>query len=153
MNAEGISPYFILVQLQVFPPKSVLTSLTFPCLDRIFTAIMPMVAAGLLQDDPTMLPIRRLRSFVWPLQWQTPDPWPCPVSSSCVPISSLDATAQCKCVRRRVLSNEKCTGRFAQIRLFCICFKYYNIYIIYSILLIFIYIINNKKGHPTLHSF
>uniref|UniRef100_A0A7N8WSB4 RILP-like protein 2 n=1 Tax=Mastacembelus armatus TaxID=205130 RepID=A0A7N8WSB4_9TELE len=30
---------------------------------RIFTAIMPMVAAGLLADDPTLLPIRRL-SFV-----------------------------------------------------------------------------------------
>ncbi|KAM7391964.1 hypothetical protein PAMP_022610 [Pampus punctatissimus] len=29
----------------------------------IFTAIMPMVAAGLLSDDPTLLPIRRL-SFV-----------------------------------------------------------------------------------------
>ncbi|XP_047238082.1 RILP-like protein 1 isoform X2 [Girardinichthys multiradiatus] len=32
--------------------------------DRIFTAIMPMVAAGLITDDPTMLPIRRLISFV-----------------------------------------------------------------------------------------
>ncbi|XP_074526680.1 RILP-like protein 1 isoform X2 [Halichoeres trimaculatus] len=30
----------------------------------IFTAIMPMVAAGLLADDPTLLPIRRLVSFV-----------------------------------------------------------------------------------------
>ncbi|XP_047238083.1 RILP-like protein 1 isoform X3 [Girardinichthys multiradiatus] len=30
----------------------------------IFTAIMPMVAAGLITDDPTMLPIRRLISFV-----------------------------------------------------------------------------------------
>ncbi|MEQ2305959.1 hypothetical protein AMECASPLE_003276 [Ameca splendens] len=30
----------------------------------IFTAIMPMVAAGLITDDPTMLPIRRLVSFV-----------------------------------------------------------------------------------------
>ncbi|KAM4616193.1 RILP-like protein 1 isoform 2-T2 [Polymixia lowei] len=30
----------------------------------IFTAIMPMVAAGLIQDDPTLLPIRRLISFV-----------------------------------------------------------------------------------------
>lgn len=29
----------------------------------IFTAIMPMVAAGLISDDPTLLPIRRL-SFV-----------------------------------------------------------------------------------------
>ncbi|CAK6966480.1 RILP-like protein 1 [Scomber scombrus] len=30
----------------------------------IFTAIMPMVAAGLISDDPTLLPIRRLVSFV-----------------------------------------------------------------------------------------
>lgn len=30
----------------------------------IFTAIMPMVAAGLIADDPTLLPIRRLISFV-----------------------------------------------------------------------------------------
>uniref|UniRef100_A0A672ZY76 RILP-like protein 1 n=1 Tax=Sphaeramia orbicularis TaxID=375764 RepID=A0A672ZY76_9TELE len=30
----------------------------------IFTAIMPMVAAGLIADDPTLLPIRRLVSFV-----------------------------------------------------------------------------------------
>ncbi|XP_056447762.1 RILP-like protein 1 [Gadus chalcogrammus] len=30
----------------------------------IFTAIMPMVAAGLIQDDPTLLPIRRLWSLV-----------------------------------------------------------------------------------------
>ncbi|XP_053726045.1 RILP-like protein 1 isoform X1 [Synchiropus splendidus] len=30
----------------------------------IFTAIMPMVAAGLLADDPTLLPIRRLISLV-----------------------------------------------------------------------------------------
>ncbi|XP_017269172.1 RILP-like protein 1 [Kryptolebias marmoratus] len=30
----------------------------------IFTAIMPMVAAGLITDDPTLLPIRRLMSFV-----------------------------------------------------------------------------------------
>ncbi|XP_035291493.1 RILP-like protein 1 isoform X4 [Anguilla anguilla] len=30
----------------------------------IFTAIMPMVAAGLIADDPTLQPIRRLISFV-----------------------------------------------------------------------------------------
>ncbi|XP_029018139.1 RILP-like protein 1 isoform X2 [Betta splendens] len=30
----------------------------------IFTAIMPMVAAGLIADDPTLLPIRRLVSLV-----------------------------------------------------------------------------------------
>ncbi|XP_033899325.3 RILP-like protein 1 isoform X2 [Acipenser ruthenus] len=30
----------------------------------IFTAIMPMVAAGLIPDDPTLQPIRRLVSFV-----------------------------------------------------------------------------------------
>ncbi|KAJ8415553.1 hypothetical protein AAFF_G00425330 [Aldrovandia affinis] len=30
----------------------------------IFTAIMPMVAAGLIADDPTLQPIRRLVSFV-----------------------------------------------------------------------------------------
>ncbi|XP_060895272.1 RILP-like protein 1 [Labrus mixtus] len=30
----------------------------------IFTAIMPMVAAGLIVDDPTLIPIRRLVSFV-----------------------------------------------------------------------------------------
>lgn len=30
----------------------------------IFTAVMPMVAAGLISDDPTLLPIRRLISFV-----------------------------------------------------------------------------------------
>ncbi|KAK6322685.1 RILP-like protein 1 isoform X2 [Coregonus clupeaformis] len=30
----------------------------------IFTAIMPMVAAGLIPDDPTLLPIRRLMSLV-----------------------------------------------------------------------------------------
>lgn len=38
---------------------SVCTSLT-----RIFTAIMPMVAAGLLLDDPTLQPVRRLVSLV-----------------------------------------------------------------------------------------
>ncbi|XP_034026256.1 RILP-like protein 1 [Thalassophryne amazonica] len=32
----------------------------------IFTAIMPMVAAGLIADDPTLLPIRRLISLVQP---------------------------------------------------------------------------------------
>ncbi|XP_008288066.1 RILP-like protein 1 [Stegastes partitus] len=30
----------------------------------IFTAVMPMVAAGLITDDPTLLPIRRLVSFI-----------------------------------------------------------------------------------------
>ncbi|XP_040011795.1 RILP-like protein 1 isoform X2 [Xiphias gladius] len=30
----------------------------------IFTAIMPMVAAGLIADDPTLLPVRRLVPFV-----------------------------------------------------------------------------------------
>ncbi|CAG5867729.1 unnamed protein product [Menidia menidia] len=30
----------------------------------IFTAIMPMVAAGLIPDDPTLQPIRRLMSLV-----------------------------------------------------------------------------------------
>ncbi|XP_072770275.1 RILP-like protein 1 isoform X3 [Nerophis lumbriciformis] len=30
----------------------------------IFTAIMPMVAAGLIQDDPTLLPARRLSALV-----------------------------------------------------------------------------------------
>lgn len=33
-------------------------------LTRIFTAIMPMVAAGLIPDDPTLQPIRRLVSLV-----------------------------------------------------------------------------------------
>lgn len=33
-------------------------------LPRIFTAIMPMVAAGLIPDDPTLQPIRRLVSLV-----------------------------------------------------------------------------------------
>uniref|UniRef100_A0A8C7QJV7 RILP-like protein 1 n=1 Tax=Oncorhynchus mykiss TaxID=8022 RepID=A0A8C7QJV7_ONCMY len=33
----------------------------------IFTAIMPMVAAGLIPDDPTLQPIRRLISLVRPL--------------------------------------------------------------------------------------
>lgn len=33
---------------------------------RIFTAIMPMVAAGLIADDPTLLPVRRLLSSIWP---------------------------------------------------------------------------------------
>ena len=32
--------------------------------NRIFTAIMPMVAAGLIPDDPTLQPIRRLMSLV-----------------------------------------------------------------------------------------
>lgn len=35
-----------------------------PLCDRIFTAIMPMVAAGLIPDDPTLQPIRRLMSLV-----------------------------------------------------------------------------------------
>lgn len=40
--------------------------LFFDCFwNRIFTAIMPMVAAGLIADDPTLLPIRRLLSSVW----------------------------------------------------------------------------------------
>lgn len=38
-----------------------------PLCDRIFTAIMPMVAAGLIPDDPTLQPIRRLISLVRPL--------------------------------------------------------------------------------------
>lgn len=33
-------------------------------LTRIFTAIMPMVAAGLIIDDPTLQPVRRLVSLV-----------------------------------------------------------------------------------------
>lgn len=31
---------------------------------RMFTAIMPMVAAGLIADDPTLQPISRLISLV-----------------------------------------------------------------------------------------
>ncbi|XP_041642685.1 RILP-like protein 1 isoform X2 [Cheilinus undulatus] len=48
-------------------PQSVSTSTDQPesgIKRLIFTAIMPMVAAGLLADDPTLLPIRRLVYFV-----------------------------------------------------------------------------------------
>lgn len=31
---------------------------------RLFTAVMPMVAAGLILDDPTLQPVRRLVSLV-----------------------------------------------------------------------------------------
>ncbi|XP_076587767.1 RILP-like protein 1 [Chaetodon auriga] len=47
------------------PPCSSSTSQPESGIRRlIFTAIMPMVAAGLLSDDPTLLPIRRLVSSV-----------------------------------------------------------------------------------------
>lgn len=42
---------------------------SLPLCDRIFTAIMPMVAAGLIPDDPTLQPIRRLMSLVWLYIW------------------------------------------------------------------------------------
>ncbi|KAM9821812.1 RILP-like protein 1 [Syngnathus typhle] len=48
------------------PPKVTSTSSDLPesgIRRLIFTAIMPMVAAGLIADDPTLLPIRRLVSF------------------------------------------------------------------------------------------
>ncbi|XP_041793497.1 RILP-like protein 1 [Chelmon rostratus] len=45
------------------PPCSVSTSES-GIRRLIFTAIMPMVAAGLISDDPTLLPIRRLVSSV-----------------------------------------------------------------------------------------
>ncbi|KAG8145924.1 hypothetical protein E2320_012371 [Naja naja] len=35
----------------------------------IFTAVMPMVAAGLIPDDPTLQPIRRLMSLVGTLDF------------------------------------------------------------------------------------
>lgn len=41
-------------------------SISVPLCNRIFTAIMPMVAAGLIPDDPTLQPIRRLISLVRP---------------------------------------------------------------------------------------
>lgn len=41
-------------------------SISVPLCNRIFTAIMPMVAAGLIADDPTLQPIRRLISLVRP---------------------------------------------------------------------------------------
>ncbi|XP_037114571.1 RILP-like protein 1 isoform X1 [Syngnathus acus] len=49
------------------PPEVTSTSSDLPdsgIRRLIFTAIMPMVAAGLIADDPTLLPIRRLVSFV-----------------------------------------------------------------------------------------
>ncbi|KAF3695763.1 RILP-like protein 1 GAPDH's competitor of SIAH1 protein enhances life [Channa argus] len=49
------------------PPPSSATSTDPPesgIRRLIFTAIMPMVAAGLIADDPTLLPIRRLVSFI-----------------------------------------------------------------------------------------
>ncbi len=45
---------------------SLLISISVPLCNRIFTAIMPMVAAGLISDDPTLQPIRRLISLVRP---------------------------------------------------------------------------------------
>ncbi|CAB1439333.1 unnamed protein product [Pleuronectes platessa] len=45
------------------PPPPCSTSTESGIRRLIFTAIMPMVAAGLITDDPTLLPIRRL-SFV-----------------------------------------------------------------------------------------
>ncbi|XP_061880493.1 RILP-like protein 1 [Entelurus aequoreus] len=47
------------------PPCSASSDLPESGIRRlIFTAIMPMVAAGLIADDPTLLPIRRLVSLV-----------------------------------------------------------------------------------------
>uniref|UniRef100_A0A670YVU4 RILP-like protein 1 n=1 Tax=Pseudonaja textilis TaxID=8673 RepID=A0A670YVU4_PSETE len=37
---------------------------------KIFTAVMPMVAAGLIPDDPTLQPIRRLMSLVGTLDFE-----------------------------------------------------------------------------------
>lgn len=46
------------------PPLRHVSSRSLPLCNRIFTAIMPMVAAGLIPDDPTLQPIRRLVSLV-----------------------------------------------------------------------------------------
>ncbi|XP_057688641.1 RILP-like protein 1 [Corythoichthys intestinalis] len=47
------------------PPRDVSSDLPESGIGRlIFTAIMPMVAAGLIADDPTLLPISRLVSLV-----------------------------------------------------------------------------------------
>lgn len=54
------------------PPPSTylfLFVLSLNLCNRIFTAIMPMVAAGLIPDDPTLQPIRRLVSLVWFSIW------------------------------------------------------------------------------------
>lgn len=54
-----------LVGAQSPPPSPSLSERTESGIRRlIFTAIMPMVAAGLIADDPTLLPIRRLLSSV-----------------------------------------------------------------------------------------
>lgn len=47
-------------------PSVAQLSVSVPFCNRIFTAIMPMVAAGLIADDPTLQPIRRLVSLVRP---------------------------------------------------------------------------------------
>lgn len=56
-----------------FPPLyislPVCACVSLPLCNRIFTAIMPMVAAGLIPDDPTLQPIRRLVSLVWLYIW------------------------------------------------------------------------------------
>lgn len=47
----------------VTPPSFYLLCLSAPG-SRLFTAVMPMVAAGLILDDPTLQPVRRLVSLV-----------------------------------------------------------------------------------------
>lgn len=51
----------------VFVPSFAQLYVSVPFCNRIFTAIMPMVAAGLIADDPTLQPIRRLVSLVRPV--------------------------------------------------------------------------------------
>lgn len=61
--------------------------LSLPLCDRIFTAIMPMVAAGLIPDDPTLQPIRRLMSLVWLYIWLASES--VPSFSACADFLSL----------------------------------------------------------------
>ncbi|XP_047447891.1 RILP-like protein 1 [Mugil cephalus] len=62
-NEEDFSPVACISPPPPHPPTS--TDQPESGIRRlIFTAIMPMVAAGLIGDDPTLLPIRRLVSFV-----------------------------------------------------------------------------------------
>ncbi|XP_062307853.1 RILP-like protein 1 isoform X2 [Osmerus eperlanus] len=59
---EEVEPFFFFPSPE---PQAALVDQPESGIKRlIFTAIMPMVAAGLIQDDPTLMPIRRLMSFV-----------------------------------------------------------------------------------------
>lgn len=67
--------FFFLMECFFFPLLQSYLFCVCTFLTRIFTAIMPMVAAGLIPDDPTLQPIRRLVSLVGILFFKCLVPW------------------------------------------------------------------------------